>query len=191
MTMRTADDVAERISAVTRRDLALIAARRGEPMEPTPDLLRALVDVTQALTEAGVPYALIGGLAVGIQSEQPRATLDVDLAVSTQTARARVVELLAANGVRVTGEFDHSVNFVALDGTPVQVAFDPSFDEMLARAEEVTIGGAVIRVLTVADLIASKERAASDPARRRSKALRDQADVELLKGDVPNDDEGW
>lgn len=32
---------------------------------------------------------------------------------------------------------------------------------------------------------------AADPARRRSKALRDQADVELLLGDVPEPDEGW
>lgn len=32
---------------------------------------------------------------------------------------------------------------------------------------------------------------AFDPARRRSKALRDQADVEMLRGDVPDPDEGW
>jgi hypothetical protein len=36
-----------------------------------------------------------------------------------------------------------------------------------------------------------KERAAADPARRRSKALRDRADVALLSGDVPDPDEGW
>ena len=41
------------------------------------------------------------------------------------------------------------------------------------------------------DLIAMKRRAASDPSRRRSKALRDEADVELLLGDVPDPDEGW
>jgi len=36
-----------------------------------------------------------------------------------------------------------------------------------------------------------KERAAADPARRRSLALRDRADVNLLRGDVPDPDEGW
>jgi hypothetical protein len=41
------------------------------------------------------------------------------------------------------------------------------------------------------DLIAMKELAASDPGRRPSKALRDRADVEVLKGDVPEPDEGW
>jgi hypothetical protein len=36
-----------------------------------------------------------------------------------------------------------------------------------------------------------KRRAAADPRQRKSKALRDQADVELLLGDVPDPDEGW
>jgi len=45
--------------------------------------------------------------------------------------------------------------------------------------------------VTTADLITMKERAAADPDRRRSKALRDRADIELLRGDVPRPDEGW
>ena len=44
----------------------------------------------------------------------------------------------------------------------------------------------------IEDLIAMKRMAAADPARRgRSKALRDQADIELLLGDLPDPDEGW
>jgi hypothetical protein len=46
-------------------------------------------------------------------------------------------------------------------------------------------------VVTTADLIAMKERAAADPARRRSRALQDQADIALLRGDAPDPDEGW
>jgi hypothetical protein len=46
-------------------------------------------------------------------------------------------------------------------------------------------------VVTTEDLIAMKERAANDPARRRSKALRDLADAALLRGDVPDPEEGW
>jgi hypothetical protein len=53
------------------------------------------------------------------------------------------------------------------------------------------VGNVSVRVVTTGDLIAMKERAAADPARRRSKALRDAADVELLRGDVPDPDEGW
>jgi hypothetical protein len=52
-------------------------------------------------------------------------------------------------------------------------------------------GGAGMVETRKSDLIAMKERAAADPAHRRSKALRDRADVELLRGDVPDPDEGW
>lgn len=51
--------------------------------------------------------------------------------------------------------------------------------------------GIRIPVVSREDLIAMKERAARDPGRRRSKSLRDLADVELLRGDVPSEDEGW
>ena len=62
---------------------------------------------------------------------------------------------------------------------------------MIQRADSVEVSGVAIPLVQKADLIAMKERAAADPARRRSKALRDQADVELLRGDVPGPDEGW
>jgi len=48
-----------------------------------------------------------------------------------------------------------------------------------------------LSVVTKEDLIVMKRRAAADPSRRRSKALRDLADVALLEGDVPEPDEGW
>jgi hypothetical protein len=41
------------------------------------------------------------------------------------------------------------------------------------------------------DLSAMKQRAAADPARRKSKRLHDQAHIELLLGDVPGPDDGW
>jgi hypothetical protein len=62
---------------------------------------------------------------------------------------------------------------------------------MIERAEPLEVTGTRIRVVTTADLIAMKERAAADPTRRRSKALQDRADIELLRGDVPGANEGW
>jgi len=69
--------------------------------------------------------------------------------------------------------------------------FDPAFDPMIERASAMAAGDRTVRVVTTEDLIAMKERAAADPARRRSKALRDLADAALLRGDVPDPDEGW
>jgi len=98
---------------------------------------------------------------------------------------------MVRGGFVLVGCFTHSLNFKHESGEPLQLAFDPEFDAMIARAEAMPVDDLSIRVVTRDDLIAMKRRAAADPARRRSKALRDQADVALLEGDVPGPDEGW
>jgi hypothetical protein len=155
------------------------------------DQLAALQDAVQALKASGIACALIGGLAVGVRAGIPRATMDVDLAVATDVPRERVVAALAAAGFEVRGTHAHSVNFRHRSGEPLQVAFDVEFDAVIKRAEPIAVGDVEIPVVLRTDLIAMKQRAAGDPRRRRSKALRDLADVELLRGDVPDDDEGW
>ena len=102
-----------------------------------------------------------------------------------------MIGTLTAAGLRLTGTFAHSANFRHPSGEPVQIVFDQEFDAMIDRAEALDVAGVRVRVVTTADLVAMKDRAASDPARRRSQALRDQADIELLRGDVPDPDEGW
>jgi hypothetical protein len=181
------------ISKLSVRERRLIACYHGrEPgMQAEPDKLAALVDVAHALEAAGVPYALIGGLAVGIHAAVPRATVDVDVAAHLGFGRDAAVKALERAGFTKTGEFQHSVNFRHTSGEPVQLAFDAEFDGMIERAESLEVAGARIAVVRKEDLIAMKQRAAADPARRKSKRLRDQADVELLLGDVPDPDEGW
>jgi hypothetical protein len=187
--MSTIDEIA----ALARRERARIAASRaGEAgVAESPDKLGALVQVCRTLDAIGAPHAVVGGVAVGIRSGVPRATVDTDVAVRSSVARAAVVRALTAAGLTLRGEFAHSVNFRHASGEPVQIVFEPAFDAMIDRAQAVEMGGLPVRVVTTEDLIAMKERAAADPARRRSKALRDRADVELLRGDVPDPDEGW
>jgi len=160
-------------------------------MNETPDKVAPLVEVSRALDGIGALHALVGGVAVGIRSGVPRATLDTDFAVHSAVDRAGVVRALTGAGLVLRGQFSHSVNFRHSSGEPVQLVFDPQFDPMIERAEPIGVGGTTVRVVTKADLITMKERAAADPARRRSKALRDAADVALLRGDVPDPDEGW
>lgn len=160
-------------------------------MQPEPDKLAALIDTARTLEAAGVRYALIGGLAVGIHAALPRATVDVDVAAHLGEGRGAAVTALERAGFKKTGEFEHSVNFRHRTGEPVQLAFDTEFDAMIERAEAIDVSGTPIMIVRKEDLIAMKRRAAADPARRKSKRLRDQADIELLLGDVPTPDEGW
>ncbi len=160
-------------------------------MADGPDKLAALTAAATALAGAGVPFALVGGIAVGIHSGSPRATLDVDLAVPSGAERERAGAALSAAGFRQTGSFAHSTNFRHASGEPVQLIFDAGFDEMIARAEPIEVRGVRVPIVSKPDLIAMKERSAADPAHRRSKALQDRADLALLRGDVPDPDEGW
>lgn len=191
--MTSARATLQAIAAVSRRERVLISANRGEgrEMSDEADTLSALADAVQALDEAGAAYALIGGLAVGIHSGVPRATLDVDLAVRSTVDRATILAAMTTHGFNSVGVHPHSVNFRHGSGEPVQLAFDPAFDVMIDRAETIPVGAERVRIVRKDDLIAMKRRAAADPGRRRSKAFRDQADVELLLGDVPDPDEGW
>lgn len=183
----------EAIADLTERERARIAALRREegPMGHPADKLGALLDAVRALAAIGAPHAVVGGVAVGIRSGVPRATLDTDLALHSGVARSDAARALVAAGFALRGEHAHSLNFRHRGGEALQLVFDPGFDPMIARAEAIELAGVAVRVVTTPDLIAMKERAAADPARRRSKALRDRADAELLRGDVPDPDEGW
>jgi hypothetical protein len=179
------------IARLTARERLCIATSQGAPMTDTPDKVAALVDTVRALDRLGALHALVGGVAVGIRSGVPRATLDTDIAVRSTVDLRQLIEALTGAGLRLTGTFAHSANFRHASGEPVQIVFDREFDAMVDRAEALDVAGVRVRVVTTADLIAMKRRAAADPARRRSKALRDQADIALLQGDIAEPDEGW
>jgi hypothetical protein len=179
------------IARLTARERLLIASLRGAPMDQSADKLAALADVVRALDHLGAAHAVVGGVAVGLRSGVPRATVDTDVAVRSTASQRSIIDALVDARLRLTGTFAHSLKFQHRSGEPVRIIFDATFDPMIDRAEPLDVADVRIRVVTAADLIAMKERAAADPARRRSKALRDQADIALLRGDVPDPDEGW
>ena len=183
--------IVEAASRATARERLLIAGARGydRGVASADAQLEALVAAVTALDAARIGHALIGGLAVGVVSGIPRATIDVDLAILSSVDRRRVIAAMSA--FTLAGEHAHSINFRHASGEPVQLAMDPEFDPMIERADPLVIRGVDVRVVTRDDLIAMKRRAAEDPACRKSKALRDRADLELLLGDVPEPDEGW
>lgn len=186
----SAGDLIVVTSGLTSRDRLLQPGPGRLAVEATAQL-QALLDACRVLRHAGVDHALIGGIAVAVRSGVPRATQDVDLAVRSDAGLGALVGILSAAGFTHRGSHRHSVNFRHENTEPVQLAFDPDFDAMIERAEEVEVAGEVVPVVTLEDLIAMKERAARAEGRRPSKALRDLADLALLRGDVPAEDEGW
>jgi hypothetical protein len=157
------------------------------------DKLAALETAEAVFSQNSIPYALVGGLAVGLRSGVPRATLDSDFAIATAVDRSWVTDRFVAVGFQVKGRFAHTVHLLHASGELVRLIFDPGFDPMIERAELLALGDIALKVVTREDLLAMKRRAADDPERARSKSLRDQADLVLLEGDEGPESvvDGW
>jgi hypothetical protein len=143
----------------------------------------ALARLARLLAEAGTPYALIGGVAVQAHRSEPRTTLDIDVLVRDRADWPAAI--LEREGFRRTGSFEHSENWESAEGTPVRITSDPELAEGIERAVTIEIDGVPLRLLAPLDLVRAKLRAASDPARRRSKRLLDLADAQGLIEDHP------
>ena len=138
----------------------------------------ALLALCRIFAEERVPYAIIGGLALQVHQREPRTTLDIDIAVLSRDAIPR--DALRAAGFRHRAVFEHSENWVSVDGTAVQFSDDPAVGQAVLDAGEIPLEGMILRVIRIQDLLREKLRAASDPARRRSKRMQDLADVQSL-----------
>jgi hypothetical protein len=147
--------------------------------------------VAEILEREKVPYALIGGVAVQLHTEEPRSTLDIDLAVP-RYADVPEAALLQA-GFEHTGRHEHGDNWRApgpgslKQRTAIQFsAEDTGIAEAVAHAEVLDLdGGLRLRVATVTDLIALKLAAAEEAKRRPSKREHDIADVLALLEEHP------
>ncbi len=144
----------------------------------------ALAALVRVLDSANVSYAIIYGVAVQVHQPDPRTTLDIDVAVLSSDDIPR--DALIAAGFRSTGSFEHSQNWVAENGTPVQFTDDPGLQSAVRSAEEIPLENVTLRVIRVIDLVRQKIRAGSDPARRRSKRLSDLVDAQSLLETYPN-----
>lgn len=142
-----------------------------------------LVALAKVLTDARIPYAVIGGVALQVHQREPRTTLDIDVALATLQSLPR--DALAARGFHATGTFSHSENWIGPDSTPVQFTDDAALAPALSRATTVDVTGIPLRVLAKPDLLREKLRAGADPARRRSKRMQDLADAQALVEDDP------
>ena len=148
--------------------------------------------VAQLLERERVPYALIGGVAVQLHTEEPRSTLDIDLAVPSYSHVPRAALLEA--GFDHTGRHDHSDNWRAPGPGPLKQrtavqfsAEDEGITDAVEHASVVELDGGVrLRVATVADLVVLKLAAAAEPRRRPSKREHDVADVLALLEEHPD-----
>jgi hypothetical protein len=130
-----------------------------------------------------VAYLVVGAYAMASHGF-PRATGDMDLWVeSTPENAARVLDALVEFGTPAS-HFDEEV--LATEGNIIQIGIKPrridiltaidgvDFDAAWERRDEVKLGGVVLPVLSLEDLIANK---------RATGRLKDVADAEWLEAE--------
>lgn len=152
-------------------------------------------DVLSALNERGVPYVVVGGVAVVLHGHA-RLTVDLDLVVDLAVGPAtEAVHALSELGFRprlpvAADDFaDPAIRAEWVERRHLQVfsMYDPAnpvrevdlfatypvpFAELLAGSTVTTLGSTPVRIASIEHLIAMKEAAGRD---------RDAADIEALR----------
>lgn len=119
-----------------------------------PSLPDKVIVIHEALTDAKIPYALGGALALAYYAD-PRATIDIDINVFIPTKRWRdVVEELGRLGVDAS-DLDSAA--LERDGqcrlwwsnnaVDLFFAYDPIHDEMRKQARRVPFAGITVQIL--------------------------------------------
>ena len=141
------------------------------------DRLIALLDAQ------GIRYCVVGGQGVNAYAE-PVVSLDLDLAVAVEDLPRAEALLRATFSVE---RHPHSLNVSEAESAlRVQIQTDPRYGGFAGRAASREILGVRLPVATIEDVLQGKVWAASDPARRASKRLKDLADIARLLEVAPH-----
>ena len=155
------------------------------------DKERVLTSLVGVLDGSGTPYAVMGGVAVQLYTEEPRTTAEVDIALHSRDDIPRGE--LERGGFSYDGLHRWSENWrgPAPSGTPrrqrisVQFSADDLMSASVDRAVPAQAGGLRLQLVTMDDLVLLKLAAAGEPSRRASKRLQDLADVTRLLEEHP------
>src|SRR3954469_15359177 len=135
------------------------------------------------LRETDTAFCLIGGQAVNAYVE-PVVSLDLDVVVAARDLTALLPALRRTFTVEA---FPHSLNIAAADSDlRIQIQTDPRYAPFVARAVVATVLGVTVPVARLEDVLQGKVWAATDPTRRRSKRLKDRADIARLIEQFPD-----
>jgi nucleotidyltransferase AbiEii toxin of type IV toxin-antitoxin system len=135
------------------------------------------------LVEGKIRYCVVGGQAVNAYAE-PVVSLDLDLVVVVDQLQQADALLRAAFHVE---EHPHSLN-VSDPGSDlrVQIQTDSRYTSFVERAVPHDVLGIHLPVASIEDVLQGKVWAATDPARRPSKRLKDLSDIARLLEVAPH-----
>jgi hypothetical protein len=125
-----------------------------------------------------IPWCMIGGLAVNHWAEEPMATADVDIVISTERVED-AVSALEQVGFKAA-RFKWSINLTGASKVSVQISTEAVYSEFPARSVPADVHGILMRVASLEDTLKGKLLAYQDGSRRASKRQKDLADISRL-----------
>lgn len=137
-----------------------------------------VVLLIEALEGAHIPWCVIGGLAVNHWAAEPMATIDVDVAVASDSIE-RAVAALEALGFR-SKRFDWSINLTGNSDVSIQISTEEVCQSFPQRAVSADVHGIRMRVASLEDTLQGKILAWRDETRRPSKRRKDLLDIARL-----------
>jgi len=136
------------------------------------DIIQVFLDI---LSKTGSRYCLIGGLAVNAYVE-PVASLDLDVVAANEDVGA-ICRAAEEYGLKVE-RFEHSVNITSPNSDlRIQLQTDHRYQGFVSSAAGRNVLGYTMRVARIEDVLQGKIWAYMDKTRRRSKRLKDLADI--------------
>lgn len=143
----------------------------------------ATLEVLAALEAGGITAVVIGGVAVGCHSGRPRATIDLDLIVSTVPKPRTLTKIgKIVNAVRLE-KHPSFLTFMAKSVVGDREVVDlitakaGSYGLTFDHTIELAIDGIRVLIPTAEMLVVLKYTAAVNPIRSKSKQAQDWADI--------------
>jgi len=126
------------------------------------------------LDKRGIPFCVIGGLAVNAYAE-PVVSLDMDIVVAAD----KIPDFVGALPPTFkTKKFPNSLNLTSPNSDlRIQIQTDPRYQEFVSRARKKEVLGYRLPVARIEDVLRGKIWAAMDGTRRPSKRQKDLADI--------------
>ncbi|MCL1909427.1 MAG: nucleotidyl transferase AbiEii/AbiGii toxin family protein [Kiritimatiellaeota bacterium] len=143
-------------------------------------------DVTRAiavLERLGVPWCVIGGIAVNHWAEEPVVTADVDMVVALESVETAVGALVAEGFI--AERFPWSVNLKGSSRVSIQISTEERYRDYPSRSIPADVWGILMRVASLEDTLNGKIAAYSDLSRRPSKRQKDFLDILRLVENNP------
>jgi Nucleotidyl transferase AbiEii toxin, Type IV TA system len=136
-----------------------------------------------ALEEREISWCMIGGLAVNHWAEEPMATADVAIVITSERIE-EATEALKSLGFSEK-RFPWSINFKGESKVSIQISTEEMYLDFPQRAIPANVHGILMRVASLEDTLAGKLAAYQEPQRRPTKRLKDILDIARLTESHP------